>query len=369
MRVEAGAYPTSASVVEAVEQSGKPYEVLAHTIYDLPIHCIRIGGNKEPAILITAGAHAGEPAGVIAALNLIETLETEHITYVVPLRDPFAWNSYARCLEYALGQRVEIESHAQVEELLSRHGRVVHREDEHNLIIAFVGDLVFVSMRPPPNSAGPRDIERRMNRVLRENPELITVLQGKRLLCPSNLTGVEGCGDFERGFSAIATASGVVADMNRQFTFAYPATEVACIRTLAARIKPALVLDLHEGQGNKFYLFTGSRSFSETDPGVEIARAILAGAIERSGGELLRLAELLPRLDPLMTAQFAEPIPGLIVGAGNYVQQGFGFQSYCQRYGPSFSFEPGRWKSLSIRVEEEIGGALRGIEVFEKQHA
>lgn len=365
MKVNANAYPTSESILDAIRQSGKQYEILAHTIYDLPIPCVRTGGDKLPAILITAGAHAGEPAGVLGALDLMENLKTEHATYIVPLRDPFAWNGYARCLEYALGEPVEIKSHEDVEALLTKKGRVVHSEPENNLLISFVGDLVFVSMRPPPKTAGPRDIERRMNRVMNEHPELIPLLAGKRFCWASNLTGIEGCGDFGRAFSAMMTARGVIADFNRQFTYAYPVLEVACLRRFTDRIKPGLILDLHEGQGSKFYLWTSPHP--ETGIHADVAASII-DAVVKQGGELYHLEELALRIDPEVVKRLQEPKPGLIVGAVHNPLQGASFEAYCQRYGAAYSFEPGRWKSLASRTGEETGGAQAAVSVFEKHY-
>jgi hypothetical protein len=361
---------TNEDLLDLVKQSGSDYETIAKTIYGLEIVCVRKGREKKPAIVITAGAHAGEPAGVLTALSLINTLDTEHAVYIVPLRDPFAWGGFARCLGFALGEEVVIQSHEDAERLLVERGVVVHREEEDSLIISFIGDLVFASMRPiPPDRAGtivgPRSIERRLNRAMREKPELVSVLAGKRACWPSNCTGVEGVGDFDRAFSAFVTSQGLVADLNRHFTFAYPPVEVACVRDLVDRVKPGLILDLHEGQGSKFYLFASP--YQEGDKRAEIAAAIL-GAVVEQGRDLYRLEELARRLTPEVAQQLKEPMPGLIVGPVHNLQQGASFRVYCQRYGAAYGFEPGRWKPLAERVEEELAGALAGVSEFEKLH-
>ena len=368
--IELSRCDTNEDLLDLVRQSGRDYEVIAKTIYGLEIVCVRAGGEKKPAIVITAGAHAGEPAGVLVALSLINTLETEHAVYIVPLRDPFAWGGFARCLGFALGAEVVIESHEDAERLLAERGTVVHREEEDSLIISFIGDLVFASMRPtPPDRVGailgPRSIERRLNRAMREKPELVSVLAGKRACWPSNCTGVEGVGDFDRAFSAFVTSQGAIADLNRHFTFAYPPLEVACVRDLVDRVKPGLILDIHEGQGSKFYLWTSP--YEEGADRGKIAEAIL-GAVVEQGGELYRLEELAKRLGPEMAERLKEPVPGLIVGPVHNVQQGASFEAYCQRYGDAFSFEPGRWKPLAERVEEELAGALAGVSEFERLH-
>ena len=356
---------TNDDLLKIVQQSGRDYEVIAKTIYGLEIVCVRTGGRKKPAIVITAGAHAGEPAGVLAALSLIDQLKTDHAVYIIPLRDPFAWGGFARCLAFLLGKEVVVEDHEDAEQLLAENGTVLYTEEEHSLIVSLIGDMVFVSMRSLPDTSGPRDIERRLNRILSNNQKLLSAIAGKRACWPSNLTNVDGCGDFGQAFSAFITPQGVIADLNRQFSFAYPPIEVECVREIVDRVKPGLVLDLHEGQGSKFYLW--SSAYQEGSERGNIAQAIMKAVVEK-GGELYRLEELAARIDPVKAKLLKEPVPGLIVGPAHDVRQGSSFEAYCQRYSSGFSFEPGRWKALTVRVDQVLVGALAGIAEFEKHH-
>ena len=52
--------------------------VLGHTLDGSPIACWQSGGDKKPAIFISAGSHSTEQAGVTAAVELIDQLETDH---------------------------------------------------------------------------------------------------------------------------------------------------------------------------------------------------------------------------------------------------------------------------------------------------
>jgi hypothetical protein len=266
-----------------------------------------------------------------------------------------------------LGEEVAVTSHTQAERLLTESGTVVYREDENSFVVALVGDLVFVSMRPLEDTSGPRDIERRLNAVMRRRPELLPTLAGKRACWPSNLTGVEGCGDFERAFSAVITWHGLVADLNRQFTFADPALEVRCVRDLVDRLRPGLVLDLHESQGSKFFIFVGTGTGVLANMRNEIASAIV-GTVAQRGGELYSLTELAARTPPALAQRWTEPAPGLIAGAVFDVRQGATFSDYCQRYGVALGIETGRWKTLTERVDQQISGAMSGIRAFEGQH-
>ena len=54
-------------LLEAVRKTGRPSRALGHTVDGSPLVCVRSGGEREPAILITAGSHSTEHAGVAAA--------------------------------------------------------------------------------------------------------------------------------------------------------------------------------------------------------------------------------------------------------------------------------------------------------------
>jgi len=202
---------------------------------------------------------------------------------------------------------------------------------------------------------------------MRDNPELVSVLAGKRSCWPSNLTGIEGCGDFDRAFSAFVTSQGEIVDLNRQFTFAYPPIEVASVRDLVDRTKPGLILDLHEAQGSKFFMYVNCYE-AGVNKERDIATAILEAVVER-GGELYSLKELTRRWDdPELTKGLEEPVRGVMVGALDSVAGGASFLSYYQRYGASFTLETGRWTSLAERVEWHLTGSLGAISEFERQY-
>ena len=94
------AYP---ELLERVEQTGRPTRILGHAPDGSPIISVRTGGDKKPAVFITAGSHSTEHAGVSAAVALIEQLDTDHQVYVMPTRDPIGLNGYAYALSLGLG--------------------------------------------------------------------------------------------------------------------------------------------------------------------------------------------------------------------------------------------------------------------------
>ena len=75
-----------ADLLADTEKRAQSVTKLGHTVDGSPIVVARGGGDKTPAIFITAGSHATEHAGVSAAVQLIDELDTEHQVYVIPTR-------------------------------------------------------------------------------------------------------------------------------------------------------------------------------------------------------------------------------------------------------------------------------------------
>ena len=89
---------TTEDVLDILRASGKPLTEWGKALDGTPMLGARTGGEKQPAIFITAGAHCTETAGVHSALNLLEMLDTEHAVHVLPLRDPLGFGGVNRCL-------------------------------------------------------------------------------------------------------------------------------------------------------------------------------------------------------------------------------------------------------------------------------
>ncbi len=90
-----------------------------------PIVAIQSGGEREPAVFISAGSHSTEQAGVTAAVELIDELETEHQVYIVPTRDPIGMNGYDYALSLGLEEEVRIESIEELDTILRERGEVL----------------------------------------------------------------------------------------------------------------------------------------------------------------------------------------------------------------------------------------------------
>lgn len=352
------------SAAQALDHLSKrfPAEQFGFTIFRRPLLAFRAGhGKRSPGILITAGAHSGEPSGVLAAIELLNELGTSFSTYVVPFRDPVAWDGYAACLSYASGDSLTVQSRTEIERYLISRGRVVYEDD--TLLISLVNEFGFILMDPPPNTAGPRDIERHLRALLRDRRDLVEKLAGRRCFFPSNQAEVEGVGEFGKAFTVIITPEGEVADLNRHFDRPNAPPEVEALRAFVTRLRPGLVLDLHEGQGDGFYFFVPSL---DHHPHARRVLEAALGAVRRSGAHLYSLEDLARRIDPAIVSQLAEPIPGVFTGRVHSPLQGSSFGDFCQEFGVSITTETGRWTSLRRRVSWQLVAVKAAIHAFQE---
>jgi len=93
-----------ADLLKSIQSQGYKSEALGLTPDRAPIICVKSGGEKKPAIFISAGSHSTEQAGVTAAVRLLDQLETEHQVYVIPSRDPMGMNGFSYVLSLSLGE-------------------------------------------------------------------------------------------------------------------------------------------------------------------------------------------------------------------------------------------------------------------------
>ena len=342
---------------------GLPEETLGHAPDGSDIVAFRTGGDKLPTIIISAGAHGDEPSGPLGALALLSELDSEHAVHVVPVRDPLGWDGFERALAFALGRRVALADHGSAEALLRLEGRVVL--DEGPLLIVEIGGLGFAFRHPAPDTIGPREIWSALGDLLAARPELIPPLLGLRLMLPSNLTGIEGCGAFDRAYTVFVTPDGLPGNLNRFFGNAEQPPEVACIQRLFERLDPGLVLDLHEGQGSDYYLFV-SGSFG---PEARHLAETMIAAVVADGHAVTTLERLAARLTPSIVASLRSEGPGILRGDLGGGDAGDSFSSYASRTGIGFTTETGRWTSLATRVQQQVVAVQATVAAFARRHA
>ena len=349
-------------VLEQARRTGLDETILAHGPNGAEVVAFEVGGRREPAIVVTAGAHADEPSGPFGALALLGELRTEHRVVVVPLRDPFAWDGFDAAIGFASGETVNLPDHDAAERFLRGSGTILL--DEGGVLVVRIGELGFAFMRPAPDTVGPREIWSRLGEILPGRNDVIERLVGLRLVLPSNLADVEGCGAFARGYTVFITPSGRPGNLNRFFGAASPPAEVAAVQGLVDDVRPGLVLDLHEGQGSDFYVFAGNRL---DDGGRAIVKAMI-DAVRRDGHEVTTLERLAPRLSPSIVEKLESEVPGVLLGDLGEGDTLSSLGGYAWRYGPGFTTETGRWTSLGTRVQQQVVAVQGAVAAFERIH-
>ena len=125
-------------LLDEVTRRSREVRTLGHTLDGSPLAAARGGGDKSPAVFITAGSHSTEHAGVSAAVELIDRLDTEHAVYVIPARDPVGLDGFAHALSLGLGETPEFESYDELESLLREQGDVLFEEED--LLLVLIGE-------------------------------------------------------------------------------------------------------------------------------------------------------------------------------------------------------------------------------------
>lgn len=69
-------------LLAAIKKRGHRMRVLGYAPDRSPV-VVKTGGEKKPAILISAGSHSTEHPGVVAAVELMDELKTPHQVYIL----------------------------------------------------------------------------------------------------------------------------------------------------------------------------------------------------------------------------------------------------------------------------------------------
>ena len=357
----------------------KEVVVLGHTVDGAPIVAARGGGDKAPAIFITAGSHATEHAGVSAAVQLINELDTEHQVYVIPTRDPVAHNGFAHALSLGLGETPVINDFDQLEGILRNEGEILFEDDE--FLLTLVGDYGYASARPETKAdivdegdikfrAGPKRKNPqgygygRMQQISRDSPEILAPLIGRRVYQPAGQAGVEGTNLFDRAYTLVISLDGEILHINRFHDTAWAPVEPRVTRSLLRKIKPGISFDLHESAGMDDRYWLSARKLPEPDAHIweEKAATAIISAIAASGATLAT-EEDAPSKWFDMSEQAVFWLDATRRG------EGFNLMDYCSReYGMAFGTEMGMFGTFDGRVDMALITVRSAVSVFEERY-
>lgn len=345
------------ALVESFDALHLPRRVLGRTLYDTEIVAYRFG-DDGPDGIIAAGAHAEEVAGVTTAFSLARSVPPGVQGWIVPCRDPLGWDGFRRMLARAAGKPVRVRCHGDVAAALKACGEPVRLGD---VAVGIVGDVAFFSV--DESHPGMNDPAEFAYKFLAEEPEVRERLAGKRLFVHGSPLLTEGRDiyDWGGGPTIYVNASGRVGNMNRFFSEPIPPMEVAALRTLADEVRPAWTLDLHEGFGSSFFLFTSALGH----PVGEAAARAMAEGVAARGFPLMSRAEMASYFEVDETS-FIELAPGVYVSDRHRYTIPDAFCPYVGSMGAvCFTTEMGMENPLQVRMEMTEVAARAGLEVLQ----
>jgi hypothetical protein len=359
---------TTTDVLEALRASGKPLHEWGQAIDGTPMLAARTGGDKQPAIFITAGSHSPETAGVHAALNLLHALDTEHEVHILPLRDPLGVDGVNRCLSFATGHTVEVPSHRAALDYLLDHGQLNWREE--NVYIIGLGDIGFVWDTPRPGMESFLSIHARMLALAREDPDVLEPFRGQSVMLMCAMPDVEGTGEMLRCWHGVVSLEGEWLHLNRFFGREDAPPEVAALDRLMQAVRPGLTCDLHEGAGQGFYMPT-RKPKENPERAFEMTKAFL-DYIQTRGYPIttyeqwVAVQQKYSRNYPSDWTVPEPRLPGMFWSDGLMRNEGYNLSDYARLFGISRGTEAPVQRPLAMRVDGITHGILAAIKVWEQ---
>jgi hypothetical protein len=328
-------FASSHELVDHIEGQDHDCRLIARAPDGSPVVAVRAGGSRTPAVFITAGSHSTEQAGVTAAVQLVDELQTEHQVWVIPTRDPMGMNGYCHTLEWALGEAPGLASRDDLADLLRERGDVVI--DEEDVVVALINEFAFTT----------RNL---LGRFKEGDAALVEPLKGRRIFVPSGHDDVAGAAPLERAYTLIVSPQGEVLHVNRFHDTEWAPAEVRATRRLLADVQPGICFDLHESMGiqDRYWLSARKQRTAELDKlEADIATAVI-GRIAASGTQFMADDYLPGRF-------FTSSEPGVFWLDAMVRGEGLNLMDYAAReYGIAFGTEMGMFGTFDNRVAQAM---------------
>jgi len=378
-------FDSNSELIAAIEREGLEVRTLGHTMGGEPIVSVRTGGDKQPPVVMTAGSHATEQAGVSAAVELAYRLETDHETHVVPTRDPVGLNGYAFALKEAVGSPVQFNPYRELESLLQSDGEVVYREED--AILSLVGDYGFASKRPTAEASSAMFLKDLLTEYEYTHPEVLEPFAGRRIFLPGGLPEVVGTENFRRAYTLLISPDNSLQHLNRFFEAGWAPIETRGVRNLLAEVEPGLFFDIHEAvpSGDRYWMTMRHQTDEDDESWEERIGQAAVDAVEGAGGSLAPVTDLTGDI-PRKEHWFKEVDPGLFWLESDVRNQGeppedadelettpgvtgLNATDFAgEQYGLAFTSETGMLGPFDHRVEMAVTAVQRAVTEFEKRH-
>ena len=322
--------------------------------------------GEAPTILVTAGSHADEIAGVFACAELLTRkaageLAIPNRVVFVPLRDPIGWNGFNQALNSVAGCRDEISSHEDAKSVLASISEARYSE-RGEMVVAAVNDIGFCST-PMVRYRSSVVSRKLLAEAVREDDSIRGILTGKRVIIPGIVEGASTRNPYGwGGNTAIVTEAGEVGNLNRFFDSVAPPPEIAALRQLLEKERPGLTLDLHEGFSSGFYLFLPP---NPSKLALEMAQVMTRKVAEQY--ELALATALLPIWGKAAGKWIRELAPGIFTifhRADEAEGDRVSFGGVASTYGASLTTEPGMDANLGDRIDMLVRGCEAAMRSF-----
>jgi len=356
---------TTSDVVETLHTCGKPTHEWGRAIDDTPMLSVRAGGDKQPVIFITAGAHSDETAGVHAALHLVRLLDTEHEVHILPLRDPFGFAGVGHCLSFAAGQPVKVNDHIEVFQYLIKQAELIWHENE--MYVFKLGEIGFVWNPLQPGIENYWAMMGRIGKLAKEKPGVLKPLSGKSVML-INSADIDGARTMQRCWHAVLSEKMEWLHLNRFFGRSDAPPETATVDRLMQTIQPGLTCDLHEGNGNGFWMPI-PKPERNSERVLNMSRAYF-GYITSRGYPVTTYENWLATdhsaaSDP--SWMLPEPsLPGLFWVKTTLRMEGPNLMDLANQMGVAYGTEAPMELPLAMRVDGITRGILAAIKVWEE---
>jgi len=356
---------TTADVIVSLEASGHPLRQWGKARDGTPMLSAQVGGSRRPAIFITAGAHCTETAGVHAALDLLDSLETEREAHILPLRDPLGFAGVNHCLSFAAGMSLAFPDPEASLSCLKAHARLLWCEEDLHLFQ--LGELGIVWARPQPGLETFWRAFALTSRLPGELPDVLEPLRGSAILLLNVNSDIEGSAPMQRCYHTVLSRQNEWLHLNRFFGRDDAPPEVAAVDSLIQTVHPGLTIDLHEGNGEGFWMPIPKREDGE-ELVFEMTRAFFAYIHQRgypvTDYEQWRATNGIDTPDPDWL--LPEPrLPGLFWLQQQLKDEGPNLMTYAAGIGIGYGTEGPMIRPLTMRVDGLANGIRAAIQVWE----
>jgi len=201
-------------------------------------------GEERPNIMITAGVHGDEPAGVIAAIKAAEALPVSANLYVLFCRDPAGYSSLEHIFSRMFEEDIKITNYNDLDMICANYGELIKLGD---LRIGIFKNICLV-FKPDFEKVSSAKIARNLDKALNEDKDLREKLDRMRVIIPSLSYRPGNPKIVSRAFYIV---EGTVVDYDC-LSDKIDLPESIALRSFIDKIRPVLVLDLHEGDHKGF---------------------------------------------------------------------------------------------------------------------